>query len=350
MTLLFLDVWSRLFFRSNPWRYKFNAVVAMHECDGVGFEEMRARPNSAVRTWAVFAASGLAFVGAAVAGAVWIMLQGLKFLVVGLERQRAQTSFKDRTALVTGAGRGIGLELTSRLIGSGATVIALGSRQHVLDELLIEASETGSGSRLITVTADVAAQGAVAAALRIAKLDADNIDLVFVNAGVKERQLGALDGNAIRRTFAVNLFGAVETVLPLLDAWIRRGTGQIVFISSLGKWHGMVSSGGYNSSKAAVSILADSLTLDLTRMGAPGIRVTTAEPGLVSTQLVGGGMLQRLLSITPNRAAREILDGVACRRRRHRFPCLFVLLTAGIVLAPAWLRIRVLSRVKDSAA
>jgi NAD(P)-dependent dehydrogenase (short-subunit alcohol dehydrogenase family) len=178
-----------------------------------------------------------------------------------------------------------------------------------------------------------------------AGLDAGRIDAVIANAGVKEESVGPGAYEALKRTFAVNVFGAVQTATAILPAWGKRGGGRVIFISSQGRWHGMARTGAYNASKAALSIFAESMAMDLRAEAAP-IRITLVEPGLIRTGMVGRGMLQNLLSVDTETAARNILQCAARGCLTCRFPFLFTMMTAAVAVLPMGLRVRVLGRVK----
>lgn len=60
--LTFVDVWTRLWAPRNPWRYKLNAVLAVHECDARGFEDLGRTPDGHIATWLSIAGIGMRYV------------------------------------------------------------------------------------------------------------------------------------------------------------------------------------------------------------------------------------------------------------------------------------------------
>lgn len=236
--------------------------------------------------------------------------------------------FEGRTVVVTGVSRGLGRALMHRLLERGATVVGVVRRHHD-----VVVSEGVPPERLVLVTADVTDAAALAAAI-----DGRAIDALIVNAGTKERSGELLDVAAIRRTFETNVFGALESVRAVLPAMLAHRAGQIVFISSLGRWHGMGGTGGYNASKAALSNLAESLRIDLATRGLNGIGVTLVEPGLIRTGMVASKGLQSWLALDPQRAAEIILDGMAVDKRMIRFPWHTTLLTMLLTALPSRIR------------
>jgi NAD(P)-dependent dehydrogenase (short-subunit alcohol dehydrogenase family) len=345
MTLGFLDAWPRPLMPAHPWRYRLNAVIALHECDPTGYREMMAGAGTGLRVWISAATATLSYTLGLIPGLLWLAGQGAGHLFSGRALRREQEAFDTATVLVTGASRGLGLALVARLLSLGAQVVALARDSAALRALGEQATQAGFGERLRVAAADVSAPGAVRQALAALGLDGSGVDAVIANAGVKQEATGAADEEALARTLAVNLFGALHAVNAVLPDWRARGRGRLVFISSIGRWHGMVRSGAYNASKAALSILAESLAMDLRDEGADSIGITIVEPGLIRTGMVASGGLQGLLSVGPEDAARRILQCPVHSARTCRFPMLFTLMTAAIAMLPTGQRVRVLAQL-----
>jgi NAD(P)-dependent dehydrogenase (short-subunit alcohol dehydrogenase family) len=193
------------------------------------------------------------------------------------------------TALVTGANRGIGLELCRQLKTRGDTVIAVCRQSSKeLDALGIRV-ETGI---------DVGDEAAVAT-LR-ARLEGSKLDLLVNNAGIlEETKIDQLDFQSIRRQMEVNAFGPLRVtaaVLPLLG----EGSKIAIITSRMGSI-GDNSSGsqyGYRMSKAAVNAAGVSLARDLRSRG---VAVAIIHPGMVRTEMTGGQ------GIEPTESVRGIL-------------------------------------------
>lgn len=343
----FLDVWTRLLMPSHPWRFRFNAILAVHECDTRGFREMMAQPESRIGTWLSLASiSATAFMNLIVGGA-WLCGQACAYGVTGRGLRREQAYFAGKTVLVTGATRGLGLALSARLLSLGTNVVAVVRASPALDALRSQIADAGLGKRFRIATADVAIHGAVSTALAEIGVDAADIDVAVINAGIKEESSLPGTDEALKRVFAVNVFGAMDTAAALLPAFRVRGRGHLIFISSLGRWHGMPASGSYNASKAALSLLVESLAMDLGDDGRKAIRITSVEPGLIRTGMVARGTLQDFLAVDAEEAAARILRCAAANRGICRFPVLFALMTTALGLLPQAMRIRLLGRVKS---
>lgn len=179
------------------------------------------------------------------------------------------------TFVISGAGRGIGLELTRRLQQRGDTVIGLCRRAD--DEL------RGSGARIIEgidVTSDASMRE-----LRV-ELGDERIDVLVNNAGVLTKEnLDNLDFAAIRRQFEVNTLGPLRLTASLLGN-LGQGSRVAIITSRMGSIADNGSGGyyGYRASKAAVNAIGVSLARDLADRG---IAVGLLHPGMVATDMTG---------------------------------------------------------------
>lgn len=343
----FLDVWTRLLWPDHPWRQRLNAILAVHECDAAGYREMMAAPAGRPVAWLSLIGIGLAFAFNLAVGAVWLLLQRGHYALLGGAARREARYFAGRTVLVTGAARGLGLALTARLLGLGASVVVVARPGASLDALGAQVLDAGWGERLRLVSADLATPGALENALPDGA--GWRVDTAILNAGVKEDAPLPLGLEALRRTFEVNVFAPMATASLVLPGLLASGRGHLIFISSQGRWHGMARSGAYNASKAALSLLAESLLMDLGEEGRRRVRVTAVEPGLLRTAMIRPGSLQDRLAVDVAPAAARILQAAARGRGTCRFPLGFTLLTAVMVLLPQSVRVRLLGGIKSAS-
>ncbi|TNE91613.1 MAG: SDR family oxidoreductase [Deltaproteobacteria bacterium] len=179
------------------------------------------------------------------------------------------------TALVTGANRGIGLELARQLKDRGVSVIAACRRSSPeLDAL---------GVRVET-DVDVTDADSVT---RLAQRIDGPIDLLVNNAGILTvERLGNLDYDAIRRQFEVNALGPLR-VTETLAPHLADGAKVAIITSRMGSIADNTSGSmyGYRMSKAAVNMAGASLAQDLKGRG---IAVALLHPGAVKTEMTGG--------------------------------------------------------------
>ncbi|MGA4668855.1 SDR family oxidoreductase [Propionibacteriaceae bacterium Y1923] len=175
------------------------------------------------------------------------------------------------TALITGAGRGIGEASALRLAASGWSVLA-GVRDEASGDRLA-AQHVG----ITPVLLDITNEAHIAA---LAHLLPERLDALVNNAGIGV--LGPVEAVSIpdfRRQFEVNLFGQVAVTQACLPR-IRAAAGRIVFISSTGGRTPVAMEGAYCASKFAIEGLADVLRVELRPWH---IGVSVVEPGPTDT-------------------------------------------------------------------
>ena len=195
------------------------------------------------------------------------------------------------TALVTGANRGIGLEVVRQLLDLDLDVV-LGSRDLARGETA--ARDAGfPAERLRVVQLDVARreQAHFDDAVAFSVEAFGSLDVLVNNAGVDyddSRQAMTADVREVEATFAVNLFGAWRMAVAAIPELRRSPAGRIVNVSSGGgSLHEMP--GGipaYSASKAALNVLTIKLAHELR---SDGVLCNAVCPGWVATDMGGGG-------------------------------------------------------------
>ena len=186
-------------------------------------------------------------------------------------------------ALVTGANRGIGLELCRQLAERGSEVVA--ACREPSPELSALAAASGGRVRIergVEVTSDDAG-GALAAHNAGAR-----IDLLVLNAGILRRggSVESPDFDVIREQLEVNALGPLR-VASALSSSLGQGSKIAVITSRMGSIADNGSGGmyGYRMSKAAVNMAAVSLARDLRSRG---VAVAVLHPGMVKTDMTAG--------------------------------------------------------------
>lgn len=186
------------------------------------------------------------------------------------------STLSGRTAVVTGAGQGIGLAIAEALLAAGAHVLAVDREAEGITAL---AARPGVTPVQGDVT-DAALPDAIGAALDAAGL---RLDILVNNAGVA-RGAHALDTSDadFAQYFDINVLGLFRLSRWAVGRMMRTGGGAIVNTASIFGQIGAQNSCGYSTSKAAVIGLTRQMANDF---GPNGIRVNAVAPGLIETPL-----------------------------------------------------------------
>lgn len=181
-----------------------------------------------------------------------------------------------RTALVTGAARGIGASVASVLARDGAQVICLDIPQS-RDELARTAYRLGASALPLDITADDAAE-------RIAAAVPDGLDILVHNAGItRDRRLANMPADRWTQVVEVNLDSVLRTTDALLDAGTINRGGRIVATASIAGIAGNTGQTNYAASKAGIIGLVRSLA---PRAAADhGVTVNAVAPGFIETKM-----------------------------------------------------------------
>lgn len=185
--------------------------------------------------------------------------------------------FKNKVAVISGGGRGIGRACAARIAAEGGTVVILDR-----DEAAARAAADSIGRRQAhAIAVDVAVDREVSDAMEDAVQRYGNIHVLINNAGYLR------PGTAITqtiedwdRTFAVNIRSMFLLSRAVLPGMLARGAGTIVNIASTAGIVGEAEIAAYGASKGAVANFTRQLAADFTRKG---VRVNCVCPGWVPT-------------------------------------------------------------------
>jgi 3-oxoacyl-[acyl-carrier protein] reductase len=189
-----------------------------------------------------------------------------------------------KTALITGAGKGIGKALAIALAKEGVNVGLLARTASDLEELATQLQEFDIKTAI--ATADVADMEAVNTAVKQLQDELGFIDTLVNNAGVA--YFGGfleLEPAKFEQTIQINLMGVYYVTRAILPAMIERKTGDIINISSTAGQRGAAVTSAYSASKFGLIGLSDSLMQEVRKHN---IRVSTLTPSTVATELAIG--------------------------------------------------------------
>lgn len=180
---------------------------------------------------------------------------------------------------ITGANRGLGLEIARAALARGDKVIATARNPAPIGEQLGE-----FGDRLVTATVDVTDVTTIEAAVEIALDRFGRIDVLVNNAGYG--QLGAFEEikpQTIARQFATNVFGVFDVTRAILPTMRAQRSGHIITISSIAGIVGFEGSSIYCSTKHAISGWSEGLAKEVAPFG---IHMTCVYPGRFRTDFL----------------------------------------------------------------
>ena len=201
-------------------------------------------------------------------------------------------SVESRVALVTGANKGIGLEIARQLGGQGMTVL-IGARDERRGQDAAEKLRAdGVDARYVQV--DVTSQKAIDRAARHIQEEFGRLDILVNNAAIAidDAPPSGLDMDALRRTFEANFFGAVAVTQAMLPLLRKSPAGRVVNMSSglaslaqtgdPGWEFSQLNLLAYNSSKTALNAATVQFAKELLKTP---IKVNSADPGYTATDM-----------------------------------------------------------------
>lgn len=227
-----------------------------------------------------------------------------------------------RWVWLVGASTGIGRATASALHARGARVIVSARDAEALAGFV----QAHAGS--VALPLDVTALGQLREAADQVRRHAQGAPalVVYCAGHYRAQQATRFDREEMELHLAVNYRGALnllDVMLPLLTA---AGSGHLSLVGSVAGYRGLPQSLAYGPTKAALNNLAESLYLDLRPLG---IGVSVVNPGFVETPLTAQNQFHMPALISPEEAARHMLDGWARGRFEMNFPRRFT----------AWMRL-----------
>src|SRR5215469_2974497 len=230
----------------------------------------------------------------------------------------------DAVVLVTGASSGIGAATAMRLAAGGARLVVTGRNEERLRDV-------AARTRATPVAVDLAEPGGPELLVEKALAAEGRVDVLVCNAGAGwAGPIGALPPTKASELVSLNLLAPAQLARLLAPGMAERGSGRLVFVSSIAGVTGVRNEAVYAATKAGLNCLAESLAYELAHTG---VGVSLVLPGVVDTPFFGHRGRpydrRRPRPIPAERAARAI--AIAVSRD------LDVVYVPGWMRFPAWL-------------
>ena len=227
------------------------------------------------------------------------------------------TRLENKKVLITGAAQGIGLCLAREFAAAGSVLILTD-----IDAAKLEAAADGlrcNGAIVHTRKVNVAVRAEVEELAAWAERELDGVDVLVNNAGIGHTgELADTTLETWKRLIDVNLWGPLYHIYSFLPAFIKRGSGHIVNVSSGQAFFRLPTWGAYASVKLALGAFSEILRVEIAKYG---LKVTTVYPFMVNTgfyrEMEADSFLGQLsmklvpyYSMSPEKVARIIFKAV----------------------------------------
>jgi NAD(P)-dependent dehydrogenase (short-subunit alcohol dehydrogenase family) len=190
----------------------------------------------------------------------------------------ASADLHGKTAIITGASRGIGFAAAQALATAGANVVVTSRKQDAADDAAAQIAGSAIGVGAHAVDEDQARR-----CIEVTLDRFGSVDILINNAGTNPAYgpMVEQDHTRFAKIFDVNLWAPLLWTALITEAWMGEHGGSVINMASLGGLRHEAGLGLYNTTKAALIYLTRQLALELS----PGIRVNTVAPGVVRTRL-----------------------------------------------------------------
>ncbi len=242
-------------------------------------------------------------------------------------------NFKNKNVLITGASSGVGYSLAKLLPKENCNLILLSRRENILNKLVHDLKFYGA--KVKAYKCDVGNIEDVRSNFGQIKRDFERIDVAILNAGTSSRtEIKNYSSSVAKEIFEANTLGIVNCVEQLLPDFMIRKEGMIVGVSSLADSRGFPRSGFYNASKAAASLLLESLRIELKPFN---IKVLTVKPGFVRTSMTDKNEFHMPFLMDVEKASKIIIEGIKKEKKIIQFPLPIVIGSKLLKIMPGWL-------------
>jgi NAD(P)-dependent dehydrogenase (short-subunit alcohol dehydrogenase family) len=208
----------------------------------------------------------------------------------------------DRTAIITGASQGLGLEIARAYLEAGARVMICARDAALIESRREELSDITGADFIAATGADVSRESDVKRLVETTLATFGGLHVLVNNAGVYGPMgvIETIDWDAWVRAIEINIYGSVLPCRTVLPHFKRQRYGKVVQVSGGGATNPLPRISAYAASKAAVVRFAESLALEVRDHG---IDVNAIAPGALNTR-----MIDEVLMAGPDAVGQEFFD------------------------------------------
>eukprot|EP01100_Stratorugosa_tubuloviscum_P011284 TRINITY_DN5023_c0_g1_i1.p1 TRINITY_DN5023_c0_g1~~TRINITY_DN5023_c0_g1_i1.p1 ORF type:complete len:304 (-),score=124.99 TRINITY_DN5023_c0_g1_i1:43-954(-) len=235
---------------------------------------------------------------------------------------RSPKSIKNKNVLITGAGMGIGKEMAFEFASKGANIILVDINKENVDQAAKEVKEKYHKIQTWSFQCDVSNSVKVYEVAKEILQICERVDILVNNAGVVGGKF-LLDSpdSLLRRTLEINTLAHFWTVKAFLPGMIERNSGHIVTIASI---MGYIPAAGlvdYCCSKYGALGFAESIEIELRRLGKSGIKTTVVCPYAINTGMFSG-LSVNLQWLVPTLKPKDVAEAIVDAVRRDKLQLL----------------------------
>ena len=192
-------------------------------------------------------------------------------------------SLKGKTAIITGAGKGLGKAMALALAAEGVHVGVIARTKTDLDQVAAAMQTLHPEIHVAIATADIGKYNEVQSAVAALTAALKQVDILINNAGIlKMGGILELPVEEWEQVIRINVLGTYYMVHEVLPFILKQGKGDIINIASTAGSKGAPKMSAYGASKAAVINLTESLMQEVRKSN---IRVTTVKPSTIATEM-----------------------------------------------------------------
>lgn len=196
---------------------------------------------------------------------------------------------KEKVAIITGAGSGMGATEAKLFIKNGAKVIATDINEAGLNKLKAEVESVGGS--ILTFKHDVTSEEGWKDVIKKGIEEYGKIDILVNNAGIaSDKLLPEITMDEWNLIMNINLNGSVLGMKYVIPEMQKNGSGSVINTSSIGGIVGISGTTAYSASKGALRVLSKSAAVEY---GKDSIRVNSVHPGIIITPMTAPGIKDR---------------------------------------------------------